>query len=350
MRWRLYSLSGDGEYLLDDEKECMYTFSCMIKILSIDGGGIRGIIPALLLAEIEEKTRKPIAKLFDLIAGTSTGGIIALGLTRPDEFGKPRYTAQDMVRLYEVEGPSIFYQSFWRKVNNLGSLLDEKYPIEPLEKVLSRYFKNTYLHEALTNVLVTGYEIERRSAFFFKSHRAKKNTHRNFLMKDAARATSAAPTYFEPEKIATEDLAEYYALVDGGVFASNPAMCAYVEAIKLFPEEKEFMVVSLGTGELTRPIYYDDAKDWGVARWARPILNVVLSGVSDTVDYQLRKLLPVKHGLKRYYRFQVVLDNASDDMDNTEPGNLRALKLYGEGIIKNQADELQILCAQLLEG
>lgn len=79
-----------------------------IKILSIDGGGIRGIIPALILAEIEQRTGKPICQMFDLIAGTSTGGILALGLTRPDDTGQPAYRAEDLVRLYKTEGPVIF--------------------------------------------------------------------------------------------------------------------------------------------------------------------------------------------------------------------------------------------------
>jgi uncharacterized protein len=166
-------------------------------------------------------------------------------------------------------------------------------------------------------------------------------------MKDVARATSAAPTYFEPEKIPTEDLAEYYALIDGGVFAGNPAMCAYVEAIRMFPQEKDFLVVSLGTGELTRPIYYNDARNWGIGKWARPILDVVLSGVNDTVDYQLKKLLPLDEGIRKYYRFQVRLDDASDDMDNVEYLNLRALKLYAENLVRDQSDSLNILCEQL---
>ncbi len=321
----------------------------MIKILSIDGGGIRGIIPAVILSEIEDRTKKPISHLFDLIAGTSTGGILALGITKPNEEGKPEHKAEDMVRLYEDHGPEIFHQSLFRKINNLGSILDEKYPSENIEKVLSRYFKNSFLNEALTNVLVTGYEIERRSAFFFKSKMAKTDKKRNFLMRDVARATSAAPTYFEPEKIQTEDLAEYFALIDGGVFAGNPAMCAYVEAIRMFPKEKDFLVVSMGTGELTRPIYYKDAKDFGIAKWARPILDVVLSGVSDTVDYQLKKLLPSVDGIKKYYRFQVRLDDASDDLDNVQKLNLRALKLYAENIVKDRSDELNILCKQLTQ-
>jgi uncharacterized protein len=320
----------------------------MKKILSIDGGGIRGLIPAIVLTEIELRTGKPISHLFDLIAGTSTGGIIALGLTKPNEQGKPEHSASDLVRFYENEGPKIFRRTVLQQITSLWNLIDEKYPEDYLERILSRYFKQSYLHEALTDVLITAYEIERRNSFFFKSRKAKKEKSRNYLMRHVARATSAAPTYFEPEKIPTMDVTEYFALIDGGVFANNPAMCAYVEAKTMFPDEKDFLVVSLGTGELTKPIYYEKAKEWGVAQWAQPILKVVFDGVNDTVDYQLRKLLPrTTEGRQQYYRLQVTLDEGSDEMDNVELHNLRLLKLYGESIIRDKSELISDLCLQL---
>src|SRR5713226_7216193 len=134
----------------------------MIKILSIDGGGIRGIIPSIILSEIEKRTNKPVAKLFDLISGTSTGGIIALGLTKPNHEGKPAYTAQDLVVLYERKGHNIFHQSLWHRVNTFNNLTEEKYQITGLNRILDLYFKNTYLKDAITDVLITSYEIERR--------------------------------------------------------------------------------------------------------------------------------------------------------------------------------------------
>lgn len=76
----------------------------VFKVLSIDGGGIRGIIPAMVLAEIEDRTGRPVAETFDLIAGTSTGGILALGLTLPGDNGRPRYAAEELIGLYEEEG------------------------------------------------------------------------------------------------------------------------------------------------------------------------------------------------------------------------------------------------------
>ncbi len=324
-----------------------------IKILSIDGGGIRGIIPAMVLDQIEQTTKRKTFELFDLIAGTSTGGILALGLTRPDGKGSSKYTASDLIKLYETEGDTIFPHSLWRKITTLGGLTDEKYPSKGVEGVLEEYFGDAKLSEVLTKVLVTSYDIERRDPFLFKSTKAN-NDPDNFLMRDVARATSAAPTYFEPAKIqsikqkAAKDDLDYYALVDGGVFANNPAMCAFVEARAnpaINPGKlDDFLVVSLGTGQLTRSIPYDEAKDWGLAMWAKPILDVVFDGVSDTVDYEVKQLLPPG----KYYRFQVNLEKmGKDDMDDTSGTNLHALKTLASKMIEDNRDDIVSLCSKL---
>ena len=316
-----------------------------IRILSIDGGGIRGLIPATVLAEIEKRTGKPIARLFHLIAGTSTGGILALGMTKPGEDGNPQFTAEDGVRLYENEGPKIFPQSIWQRMR---SMTEEKYPSAPMETVLEAYFGNARLKDALTNVFITSYEIERRAPWFFRSYRAKEDPAYDFPMKQVARSTTAAPTYFEPSRIDTESLSDYWALIDGGVFANNPAMCAFVDAKGLYPDATHFLLVSLGTGEATRRIRYQDAVGWGLAGWAQPVLNIVFQGVSATVDYQLRQLLPEIEGTQCYYRFQPRLDDNTDDMDNTSEDNMRALKLAAEALIHDSDRALDNLCQFLI--
>lgn len=320
----------------------------VIRILSIDGGGIRGVIPARILTELEKIAGKPICELFDLLVGTSTGGIIALGLVRPNGEGKPSHRAEDLVRLYEDFGPAIFRRSLLRIVANWGSLLEEKYPTEYLKKVLDDYLGETRFDQALKPVMVTSYEIERRMALFFKSWLANTERRYNFLMAEIAQATSAAPTYFEPMKIETGDERKYFALVDGGVFANNPAMCALAEARRMHPEATEFMLLSLGTGEYSEQIYYDEAKGWGLAHWARPILNVMMDGIQDTVDYQLKMMLPDRsESDKDYYRFQVQLGPLNNALDDARPENIQSLKLLAEKLIEERKGELEMVAARL---
>ncbi|RMG52504.1 MAG: patatin [Acidobacteria bacterium] len=321
-----------------------------VNILSIDGGGIRGIIPAMILAELEDRLPMPIAERFHLIAGTSTGGILALGLTKPDARGRPQYAARDLVALYEREGARIFSRSVWHRLHAVGNIAEEKYPSEGIEQVLDEYFGEARLKDVVTDVLITSYEIERRIPWFFKSRKAKVNDEYDFPMKVVARATSAAPTYFEPLKVETSDRSDYYALIDGGVFANNPALCGFVEAKTMFPQAEDILLVSLGTGQLTRRIPYDEARGWGLARWAQPLLNVVFHGVSATVDYHLRHLLPpASDGTKRYYWFQPRLDEGNDDLDDASRTNIRVLKLLAEAIVREHTDDLENLCQQLAQ-
>ena len=319
------------------------------KILAIDGGGIRGLIPALVLAAIEDRTKRPICELFDLVAGTSTGGIIALGLAKPGPDGKVQYGAHDLVRLYEEEGHTIFPPpSFWRKEEEL--IHGVKYASDGIDQILAKYFGDARLKEALRPVLVPSYDIEKQVAIFFKSEKAKANADFDFPMQKVARATSAAPTYFEPARIETDEPLAYYALVDGGVVAGNPAMCAYAEAMAMGKVDADGAVlVSLGTGELRHPLLYAKARAWGKLYWAQPIIDIVLQASNATVDYQLQQLLPDKDGKARYYRFQTPLTAATEQMDDARDTNLKQLRDLTEAFLNEnhvQAD-LDRVCQQL---
>jgi uncharacterized protein len=321
------------------------------KVLSIDGGGIRGIIPALVLADIERRTGKPISSLFDLVAGTSTGGIIALGMTKPGANGEPEYTATEIAELYSGRGKKIFSSPILHQLSSAWGVLDEKYPSSEVEKVFEEYFGDARLKDTLTNVLVTSFEIERRTPWFFRSSNAKTADEYDFPMKKVARATSAAPTYFEPLKLEGEgdDKGKYWALVDGGVYANNPAMCALVDARALYGAE-DVLVLSLGTGEPTEGLPWKDAKDWGLIGWARPLLDVVFEGVSDTVGYQTTQLCPPVDGKRRAFRLQVQLPQlrtAIDDIDDATDATIEALQKVAERLILENDRDLDELCGQL---
>jgi len=295
-----------------------------VNVLSIDGGGIRGIIPALVLAEIERRMERPAADVFDLIAGTSTGGILACALAKPDAL-----SAAELVALYEEEGPRIFSRTIWQRIHSAEGLADEKYDADALEQALARYLGDARLRDATTDLLIPSYDTERRHPEFFKSARAREDPSRDFPLSAVARATASAPTYFQPA------LLEDRPLIDGGVFAVNPGMCALAEVMRYSPGA-EVVLVSLGTGQLTRPFPYDDVKDWGLVGWARPLIDVVFDGASDVVDYQLTQVL----GIERFFRFQTELTSASDDLDDAGEDNLRALRLTGERLISERERDL----------
>jgi uncharacterized protein len=318
-----------------------------VKILSIDGGGIRGIIPAMLLAELEKLTGKRTSNLFDLIAGSSTGGVLALALTKPDENGKPQYTAEDTVKLYVDKGERIFSRTLIHKIAALGNIAEKKYPSYGINEVLETYFGDAMLSQALTNVVIPSYEIERRHPFFFKSYYAgdKNKEGYDFPMKLVAKATSAAPTYFEPAKVDIAGKSDYYALVDGGIVANNPSMCALVEAIQLFPRKTfdDMFIVSLGTGRVSKRLPYDQARGWGLSSWAKPMLSSVYDAASQSADHQASILL----GSEKYLRIQAKLQEENDELDNADKKNIRDLKITAENLIWENRKTLRDL-AELL--
>lgn len=315
-----------------------------VRILSVDGGGIRGLIPALVLKALEEKIGK-LSSAFHMISGTSTGGIIAAALA----LGRDDLNAASLVDLYENKGSEIFPSSWLSPVEGVVS---DKYSPASLEALLKSDFGDAWLSDVTdTELLVTSYDIIRRRPEFFKSWRARSDSKRDpstdtlaedFLLRDVCRATSAAPTYFPPAQITNRKDSgtpeDSFTLVDGGMVANNPAMCALASARKLFPEADNFFVLSLGTGQLTKPIDLDHnilggALGWGITT----IIDLALGGPSDAVDYQLRQVLEANN----YHRFQTSLKGASDAMDDASAENIANLKTLTQGLLDRNSVEFQ---------
>jgi patatin-like phospholipase/acyl hydrolase len=302
-----------------------------MRVLAIDGGGIRGLIPALVLAELEDRSGRPVFELFDLMAGTSTGGILACALCAPDPL-----PAAEVAAIYEEEGPRIFDRSVFQRIQSADGLLDEKYDAGALDQALERFIGDKRLSATQPDLIVPTYDTAAPGPYFFKTTSAREDPADDARLADVARATSSAPTYFEPLEL------ESRSLLDGGVFAVNPGMSALAEVLRYRPEA-EVRLVSLGTGERTTKRSFDDIKDWGLVEWARPILDVVFDGISDAVDYQLRHALGEEH----YWRFQVELTRASDDLDDASEENLRLLRGHAEEMIALRSEDLDEVVAAL---
>ncbi|WP_422355397.1 patatin-like phospholipase family protein [Roseivirga pacifica] len=337
-----------------------------IKILSIDGGGIRGIIPGTILnyieSEIQKRTANPDSRLadhFDLVAGTSTGGILTCTYLMCDENGQSKYSAADALNIYLERGGDIFSLSFWRKLWTIFGIRRPKYSVDALESALHDYFGDTMTADLKRPCIITSYDIRDRKAVFFNKVDGVNNPVRNYKVKDVARATSAAPTYFKPARIKSAIDAPLV-LVDGGVFANNPTLCAYAEARTLdfgkqdtpgdiaFPSAEDMFVLSLGTGTEQDPYYYDKAKNWGMVSWIQPIIDIMMSGNSETVDYQLKQMFKAVKKQGSYHRIQPSLHNAKSQMDDVSPQNLNALHEAGLVYIANNEEKINKVIDQIL--
>lgn len=330
-----------------------------VRILSIDGGGIRGIIPGMILTSLEKKLQERtqsnktrLSDYFDLIAGTSTGGILSCAYLTIDKHSTQAvhpplaYSAPYVADLYLKYGDIIFKHHFLR-----WGILKEKYDADGLEKILNIFFEDSMLTDLLKPCLITSYDIEGRKGHFFRQHKAKTDQFYNFKVKDVARATSAAPTYF-PTETARSEMDVGFSLIDGGVFVNNPALCAYSEARQEFKREheeyhvtaKDIVILSLGTGSTRKPIENDKAEHWGAIQWIKPLIEVMMSGVADTVDYQLEQIYDSIHANNQYLRINQELPEYIDgSMDNTDPENIQRLKEFGIKLAQKNDEEMDEL-------
>lgn len=310
-----------------------------IKILSIDGGGIRGIIPARVMQAIEERAGKPLCQLFDYIVGTSTGGILAMGAALPDDKGQPRYRAADGLDFYISGGPRIFPEG---PKYVARQFITAKYPARKLEQVFRERFGEATLGDSLTRVLVTAYATNLSHPKFFKSWDPKDQGYR---MRDVARATSAAPTFFDPVEL--QGPKRSYTLIDGGVFANNPAMCGLADAIQQNPDVplSDFLVVSLGAGDTVYPFVNQfSGLGWGVVEWmiGLRVFHLFLDGSIDAVTYQLNAIL----GPQRFVRFQAPLPDDLSMMDDTY--NIPGLLRVANKLVNDQSEQLDRVVEKLL--
>ena len=328
-----------------------------VRILSLDGGGMRGIIPATVLEYVEkkiiEKTGNRNARLadyFDLVAGTSTGGILSAFYLTPsktifDDDPSTKYRASEALDFYANDGYKIFNQSKRKSWFGLRQLFNAaKYSPKELEKILHKEFQYMQIEELLKPCIITTYNMLSKSSFFFSSREPKEKT-REFYVKDVLRSTSAAPTYFPPAFIKNLMSEEEMINIDGGVFANNPAMCAYSEARATdfndisFPGAKDMLILSIGTGggqfELPK---VQKSKRWGILPWATSIPNIMMDGSIDTVDYQMKNIFDSlnQEDKLNYKRIDVPKNKRtySSDMADASPENVEALKKAGKEALK----------------
>lgn len=365
-----------------------------VRILSIDGGGIRGIIPAVILDYIEKRLRTcikahleqsqetistaaldvfleenvRIGHFFDLVAGTSTGGILTCLYLCPspqeDQVNSQLPSAASIIKSYETFGGAVFNNPFWHRLTSGFGYTDPKYSSEPFERITQQFFGDRTLSELVKPCLVTSYDIRDRKAVLFTSDDAKKSEYshtKNFYVRDVALSTSAAPTYFKPTRIRNL-LGAPFDLIDGGLYANNPALCAYAEARNIDfqafdtqkanePTAKEMLMISLGTGSVKSPYSYEKMEDAGAIGWIEPVINILMSSNSETIHYILKQMYETLEpaDCEDYYRLEPPLENASSEMDLATPENIDNLKSDAFEFIGKNINTINAIVDKLIE-
>ena len=340
------------------------------RVLAIDGGGVRGIVAAVLLDALEGERRALGAKTslgdcFDVIAGTSTGAIIAAGLALPNDAGDgPRRNPSELRDLYRNRANRIFPTRFWCRLPVFGRLrqfFGPLYSPGPLVDVLSDELGDKDFCDLRRNLLISSYAIDPRGTAFFRGGPAYQDRplpegvtppSDRVQVIDAVVGSAAAPTYFPPHQVTDHTSGDVKTVIDGGVYLNDPALLALAEAVMLFPDD-DIHVLSIGTGRLTDSYPFEKARRWGFFEWLSPIgrfrtplISAISDGQTRAVNAQMKKLLG-----DRYVRFDYDLERGygSPNLDDASRRNLRRLEDGALKMAEEMRPELRALAKKLVE-
>ncbi|KAM1223097.1 hypothetical protein ACFX15_010216 [Malus domestica] len=367
-------------------------------ILSIDGGGVRGIIPATMLAFLESKLQKldgkdaRIADYFDYIAGTSTGGLVTAMITTPNEKKQPLFEAHELKKFYFDESPYIFPQeptktariipewletwAGWvgQKVEKVAEILSwvEKETLHPkyegydLRDRIRKIVGKTRLHETITNVIIPSYDIKFLQPVVFSTSEAKRDELEDVLLADVCIGTTAAPYYLPSHHFThtpSKGLPREFNLIDGGVAANNPTLLAIIESAKEMSPNKnvahclknidssKLLVLSLGTGSSKRDekLEVDENEPWGIFQWfvgpkdTTPLLDVLTTATEDMVDIYMSAFFNVSGYNDNYLRIQDdSLKYTEAVLDDSRKENLEHLEKIGNQLLEKPFSALNL--------
>ncbi|GLT66204.1 hypothetical protein SLA2020_385850 [Shorea laevis] len=345
----------------------------MSTMLSIDGGGVRGLIPGTILACLESKLQEldgpnaRIADYFDVIAGTSTGGLLTTMLTAPDEENRPRYAGKDLNNFYFDHAPKIFPQK--SKLSScVARLMGPQYNGEYLKKIVNQRLADITLKQTLTNVVIPAFDIKLLQPVVFSTSNAKNDDLKNARLADVCIGTSAAPILLPAHYFQTKDSSgktRRFDLIDGALAANNPTLLAMShvsketlkqrnsEVVKVGPQpidSRKMLVLSLGTGKAKQEEKYKatTTSKWGILRWLynagkRPLFDFFAEASSDMVDFHVSTMFQCLDCEENYLRIQddaLIADASTVDLATKE--NLQKLEGIGKELLKKPVSRVNL--------
>ncbi|KAI4356619.1 hypothetical protein L6164_000628 [Bauhinia variegata] len=320
-------------------------FGEIIPILSIDGGGIKGIIPAVILEYLESALQERannksarIADYFDVIAGTSTGGIIASMLTAPDSNNTdlPRFTASEIIQWYKEESPCIFNQSEQGSI-----LLGPKYNGNCLHDIAREQLQEIRLGDALTDLVIPTFDLKQLKPVIFSSFKINQVPDLNAKLADIVISTSAAPTLLPPYNFTNGNTT--FNMIDGAVVADNPAFVACNELMQQGKNNTELLLLSLGTGNIPEGGWNaTEAANWGIIQWGSHLLTILGHSSTHQSGYYLATLFNDLQD--NYLRIQEYnLSKEFESSDNSTQAYLDGLEDVGRKLLNETAKRINVI-------
>lgn len=333
------------------------------RILSIDGGGLKGLIPLQVIKEIEKITKQPIHKTFDLIAGTSTGGLLTCALLLEEgsiEANKRKYSLEEIEAIYLEKGKDIF--PTYKYANWL--FMHSRKWIRPMyfsknyNKILNEYFSDFRITSCLKPIFIASYDIHRNIPVIFTTREATRIDEKNSRLVDVCRATSAAPTYLPTYNFNYNK--ENIVCIDGGLIMNNPSLGAFIEVLgnssykhyRLGDQKLEInniAVLSLGTGISSKQYNSKNSKNWGRFQWIKKVIDISMSASVNIVSDHLETIYKSIGLNKNYLRINVEIDEKYAEMDDSRPETLKYYLKEAKSKISNNhtlIDRLKIFLSE----
>lgn len=281
-----------------------------IRILAIDGGAMHGILYLEILKELEKTSGRPVAELFDLFAGASTGAIISVGLLVPGESGQPRFSTDAILERYEQLGQKILSAPLYHRLLTVNGLLGPRLYNHTKFVVENKIFAQTLLGDLLRPIVIPVFSRSKQGLVEFRNWN---EVEANIFVAPLLAAATAVPSYFPAVQLSGhEDYDGLYA--DALFILNNPSHRAFLHALERFPDA-ELVIVSLGKSAGTE-ISVRDSVSGGLVNWLRPIISMVLHGQSDVADSTLQRLEQIRASFKvKSFRLAPEIQFSSDPMD-----------------------------------
>ncbi|KAI3972646.1 hypothetical protein MKX01_019304 [Papaver californicum] len=341
----------------------------LVTVLSIDGGGVKGIIPGVILAFIEAELQKldgeevRLADYFDVVAGTSTGGLITAMITAPDSNNRPLYAAKDIVPFYLQHSPNVFRNKnsgrmLGSAVNIFSTVTGPKYKGHYFRSLVKKLLGDTKINQTLSSIVIPTFDMRLLQPIIFSTSEAKRNVSKDALLSDVCISTCAAPTYFPSHYFKTKDsegkVLKRFNLVDGGVAANNPTLLAMTSIANNLLDNNEdsesiratnnmkYMIISLGTGNAKNEEKYKSSvvSKWGVLGWLYdggnvPLIDAFCQASADMVDIHASTLFRALHCQENYLRIETYdLVGNTASMDISTKKNMQKLIKIGHDLLK----------------
>ncbi len=301
-------------------------------LLSLDGGGARGLMQLHTLAELERRTRKSIPEMFDGISGTSIGGMIACLLTLPDPENpkKPKYSAQALLTIVQDNLGKLFV-SKWQ---SLGGLLRTRYKTSSIKSVLEQLLKNNTFKDRLLPIVLVTHDLNINEERLIST-----TDDEDFLTKDVAMATGAAPTYFKPQHVFPINIphSRGYVLSDGGTCMNNPTLPGLAlmrTHYGVLPSDVK--VLSLGTGIKSTTHMNEGLLRGGILKWGGSIADTCIAGQSSAANHLTRAYCG-----DHYFRLNPVLAPENMQLDDISESNQDALFAANQHMLSEHSEQFE---------